>query len=32
MHDLTGVLTSVSFSYQSGKPLLTFEIDRKSVV
>lgn len=27
MHDLTGVLTSVSFSYQSGKPLLTFEME-----
>jgi hypothetical protein len=27
MHDLTGHLTSVSFSYQSGKPLLTFEME-----
>ena len=33
MHDLTGFLTSVSFSYQSGKPLLTFEMeDRQSAL
>lgn len=33
MHDLVGHLTSVSFSYQSGKPLLTFEMeDRQSAL
>jgi hypothetical protein len=29
MHELTGYLTNVSFSYQSGQPLITFEMDEK---
>lgn len=29
MYDLTGVLTSINFSWQSGKPLLTFEMEDK---
>ena len=33
MHDLTGELTSVSFSFHTGKPLLTFEMeDRQSAL
>lgn len=28
-HELTGRLTNLSFSYQTGKPLLTFEIEEK---
>lgn len=29
MHDLTGVLSGISFSWQSGQPLLTFEMEDK---
>lgn len=29
MHELTGYLTNVTFSYQSGLPLLCFEMDHK---
>lgn len=33
MHNLVGCLTSVSFSFHSGKPLLTFEMeDRQSAL
>lgn len=29
MHELTGYLTSINFSYQTGKPVLTFEMEEK---
>ena len=33
MHDLTGIISGVSFSYMSGKPQVTFELnERKSAL
>lgn len=29
MHDLTGTISGVSFSYMNGKPLITFELNEK---
>ena len=29
MHDLTGSISGVSFSYMNGKPLITFELNEK---
>lgn len=29
MHELTGKITNISFSYNTGKPLITFEMDDK---
>ena len=29
MHDLTGTISGVSFSYMDGKPLVTFELNEK---
>ena len=29
MHELTGKISGVSFSYATGKPLITFELNEK---